>query len=516
MWVDRTYLAGSCPRRAAGGGAAATTFYAQNGTQSQDSEGPLAGLIGSASRLQRPTTSDGATFVASSSPLLLLPNSSAPQYYMVNEVDPNMPEAVQTQDPLQANDPWGRSQASSTRSMPTSAPRSYGPARTQASSFFPEFITRGFRRQQETMSEPPMHNPPMVTTSASSATPRTVEEMSHFPPEPERSPPLPGSAFARRGQATFEAPPPSVELPRHQPRAQASHDQTMAWANMANMPEELRQLMPWPVFAPPPQIPAFAQLPQIEFLGMTEPPDLPLPETLRMPQRSTLEGPLRGQVEEFFQAQRQVQQMKREHVRVPNMPQPVQVQSQVDPQFRPELQELHQAQVSAEQQRHERKQQRRHQAPVQAAIEHDFDGTADKCMLCQELFSAGDAVLRLVCRHVYHVTCWTNFMIHGERLHCPMCRGIVARYNIPRPGVRPDPEAEPEMQTPVTTPRSGLTGERFNIFTPPPRHTREEGEGTPVFSPEATCDSHAGVFRNKHHRNHRRRLVQLIFHPIAA
>ena len=74
--------------------------------------------------------------------------------------------------------------------------------------------------------------------------------------------------------------------------------------------------------------------------------------------------------------------------------------------------------------------------PMSAAVQPDeveFDGDDRMCAVCPEEFENGDRVLRIVCRHIFHVNCWHDFMVSSgdgpER--CPSCRGsgrVIARF----------------------------------------------------------------------------------------
>lgn len=46
-------------------------------------------------------------------------------------------------------------------------------------------------------------------------------------------------------------------------------------------------------------VPMFAGMPQFEFLRRAETPQLSMPPTMQAPQRSTIEGPLRSQIDDF-------------------------------------------------------------------------------------------------------------------------------------------------------------------------------------------------------------------------
>ncbi|CAE8619736.1 unnamed protein product [Polarella glacialis] len=63
----------------------------------------------------------------------------------------------------------------------------------------------------------------------------------------------------------------------------------------------------------------------------------------------------------------------------------------------------------------------------------DYDGDDQTCALCLEDFSDGEAVLRLVCRHCFHIECWNHMLstYEEEDMECPNCRGsarVTARF----------------------------------------------------------------------------------------
>ena len=56
---------------------------------------------------------------------------------------------------------------------------------------------------------------------------------------------------------------------------------------------------------------------------------------------------------------------------------------------------------------------------------NSYQGEVNKCVICLFNFNAGDRVARLVCRHVLHEDCLTNYLVHStvEDPVCPECRG---------------------------------------------------------------------------------------------
>jgi len=277
-----------------------------------------------------------------------------------------------------------------------------------------------------------------------------------------------------------DEPPAEATAGRNQP--------SMQWASMSQMPAELRDLLPFPVLAPP-TVPAFADRPEFEFLRMDSQQQLPHPPSLREPQLSMLEGPVRPQIEDFHFVQQHVAYHRHQTNRDMPMNRPaVQMRSNLDRQYRAQMFEFHQTQQHVERSRKQKKERSRQ--PRLSTEESEYDGAPDVCPLCREKFEVDESVLRLVCKHLYHVECWTEYMCHGERLVCPVCRGgchVVARYRIPAdqtsPPLPPSRPVTPERSNDRDTP------DAFNIFTPPPgrapRGTSDSSAvGTPFFSPD--------------------------------
>ena len=64
----------------------------------------------------------------------------------------------------------------------------------------------------------------------------------------------------------------------------------------------------------------------------------------------------------------------------------------------------------------------------------DFDGDDMACALCQCEFQHNERILRIVCRHIFHVQCWLDLLVASDngRAVCPNCRGggrVIARFN---------------------------------------------------------------------------------------
>jgi hypothetical protein len=512
------HLAGSCPRRANGSSnpGPAATFFAQ----SASSEGPLAGIVQDA--FFGNVQTDTVIF-----PMQEPAGTNVARYYMVSDETVHMPAGQEpaadpavrnstttgqepAADPLVRNDPWSAS--SSQWSLPTSQPQSYGPSMSRG--MFRGFNLPGFafhRRQTATQSEPAA---PAMNMFPSSSFPSTshpqVGQTSHPQNDDARLPDeaaMPSSSYSQpqMGPASHPQHHDARRLPAEHEAATGisagssmpNHQSNMTWADMSRMPNDLRELLPWPIVpwaASRPQVPAFANMPEFEFLGFQEQQQMQMPCTLRDPQRSTLDTPLRGQLEDFHFVQQFVDATRenRTNARV-NRP-ILQTHSQLDPQHRQELHEFHSAQRQVEHSRRRRKRQGHRALAVIETEDAEYDGADDTCPLCREVYEGGDSLLRLVCKHVYHVDCWTQYMMRGQTLQCPICRGgchIIARFKHPSPALPAEPELQ-QSSVPSraeTPPRSTSQTQAYNIFTPPTRleqrrNQEQSPEGTPFFSPE--------------------------------
>ena len=450
------HLAGSCPRRAHSGSNPATAFFARPSHTGMTFAGPLAGLIDDSDLqpIYHVSTASQVTFATHAED-----TESGSQTYHAY-----MFSSDET-DPLQQHDPWG-SQTSQSWSVPTSAPQSYGPAgranpSPPQSSWFPFGM---FGRQQPS-------NPASRSW-----------EPEHVPPENRPSP-------SHNASEHEPIAPGSPAVPSHEP---VGH--SMNWASIAQMPSELRNLLPFPVLAPP-TVPAFAERPEFGFLEYRAQPQMPSPPTLREPQLSQLEGPAQMQIEDFHFVQQHVAYQRQHYRDMPGNRPALQVRSQLDHQHRPQMAEFHQTQRDIDRLRRHRKDRIRNVNTAEA----EYDGAADTCPLCCEKMEANESVLRLVCKHLYHVECWTSYLCHGEQLTCPVCRGschVIARFRVPAD--TDGPQRPQEASRPVTPDQTGRRDrelpDTFNIFTPPGRAPRINSEspevGTPFLQQEQASNAY--------------------------
>ena len=58
-------------------------------------------------------------------------------------------------------------------------------------------------------------------------------------------------------------------------------------------------------------------------------------------------------------------------------------------------------------------------------IQIRYDGDVDKCVICLDRFNKGEHVTRLICRHVLHEQCLTEYLVKSKKEDppCPECRG---------------------------------------------------------------------------------------------
>ena len=120
-----------------------------------------------------------------------------------------------------------------------------------------------------------------------------------------------------------------------------------------------------------------------------------------------------------------------------------------------------------------------------------YEAVEGKCVLCQEEYQPRETVFRLACRHVFHASCWIEFLVHENGiLCCPICRGsarIVARFSYvegcevavsegeasAHPSRTPSEEPQARAQTPGA--RSSQR-EDFDVSTPPRTSNPEAGD----------------------------------------
>ena len=185
-------------------------------------------------------------------------------------------------------------------------------------------------------------------------------------------------------------------------------------------------------------------------------------EALSLASRATLlDQPLHGSIEDMFRINQTLQQWQ--HSGVPR-PQPaVDTTSRLEPAHHNYIEQLHlifRQQASARAARDAKgrgkgKPQPTYAEQIAAAgsteVEVEFDGDDRMCSICICEFETGDAVCRLVCRHLFHVECWHNLLVtHPEdRIFCPNRRGpgrTIARFRFvasPIHAYREPPAFEP-------------------------------------------------------------------------
>ena len=80
----------------------------------------------------------------------------------------------------------------------------------------------------------------------------------------------------------------------------------------------------------------------------------------------------------------------------------------------------------------------------------DYEGDNDACSICLMNFDDFEAVIRLVCKHLFHVECFNDYVLQEAHPLCPNCRGssqIAARFRF----VATVPEQEVVMHN-IATP----------------------------------------------------------------
>lgn len=102
----------------------------------------------------------------------------------------------------------------------------------------------------------------------------------------------------------------------------------------------------------------------------------------------------------------------------------------------------------------------------------NYQGSDNACSICQHEFDHHDQVVRLPCRHVFHLQCYDEYVSRTDsEPTCPNCRGsgeVIARWayvaeSTPNQGEAQGVDADEsggergEVQTPPATSRSGTT-----------------------------------------------------------
>ena len=107
-------------------------------------------------------------------------------------------------------------------------------------------------------------------------------------------------------------------------------------------------------------------------------------------------------------------------------------------------------------------------APQHAEQPINYQGNDNACSICQQEFEHHDQVVRLPCRHVFHLQCYDEYVSRtSAEPTCPNCRGsgeVIARWAYvsetgqnQNPNADAQPDVQSEVQTPPATSRSGTT-----------------------------------------------------------
>ena len=197
----------------------------------------------------------------------------------------------------------------------------------------------------------------------------------------------------------------------------------------------------------------------------------------------------------------------------------VQVQSSLDAVHRAHFDCFSQAQHVVQTRRTEHRNRNRHHIQLPDAWDaQPYDGLDTKCPLCQDVFLERDSVIRLVCRHLYHTTCWADFLVHPQaRMNCPVCRGsarVISRFSYhgedyddeqvihesrPPSSERQSPSSRHGTAPPAPSEvGSGLRTppvrpENFDMSTPPQGQNQTEGGESPYANFENFESFHAST-----------------------
>ena len=296
-------------------------------------------------------------------------------------------------------------------------------------------------------------------------------------------------AFSRQAQPSAADPPSGVD------RGEGSSSSGLgAGVNVGADPAEAQPPMPGPPFPlplftgpastvplyvaqPPPSLPPWATMSEFSFvqqpLAFVNPeqePMIPVRDGLPSVQ-STLE-PINAQLVSSLHSATAATTLRWLN-KPPDQTAPTtEVTSQ--------LHEVHHASIEAFAHAQRTMQERRTQAKrTQKALHlpraddlQAYDEQDTMCSLCQEEFGAGESVVRLVRRHLFHTHCWTSYLVHEEaRMQCPNCHGstrIIARFNYVSHSVSgtPQPPASPGGSSNAS--RGGQGAQEYPL-TPPGR-----------------------------------------------
>ena len=256
----------------------------------------------------------------------------------------------------------------------------------------------------------------------------------------------------------------------------------------------------------PPTMPEWAQMPVFGFLGPprhVDPAHVPL-----IAQVSSLEGPMTQTLDSMATAtQATSRRWLGEAMEGPGPQAAGSVAtSQLERTQQGQIQTFHQAQQVVQTRRAQHRNRHRRIIQVPDTWDHQgYDALDDSCALCREVYLERDSVVRLVCRHLFHATCWAEYLMHPQaRMSCPVCRGsarVIARfsyraeYETPGPS-QPTSEHQsraPSADSPNQAPAESESGTRtptrrpetFEMNTPPQATTGEEEAGGSPYNFEA-------------------------------
>ena len=255
-------------------------------------------------------------------------------------------------------------------------------------------------------------------------------------------------------------------------------------------PPGLQQMQ---IVPPPAELPTWvAAVPQLHLdrpmpiLGNPMAPAPPLfpgarTEALPLPSRATLlDQPLRGPIDDIFRITHAMHEWQASGA---TRPEPaVETISRLEPAHHNYIDQLHlisRQQASARAAANAKGKGKGKPRPAyadeiatavsSADVEVEFDGDDRICSICLCEFEAGDAVCRLVCRHLFHVECWHNLLVTNpeDRIFCPNCRGpgrTIARFRY--------------VASPVHVYREPLASEPPRVHLLPSASSREPSIGS--------------------------------------
>jgi rubrerythrin len=110
------------------------------------------------------------------------------------------------------------------------------------------------------------------------------------------------------------------------------------------------------------------------------------------------------------------------------------VPGRMTPEAQKIVERFHNIQQANQGFRTERQREKRRKEKVKQAAEEAsegdtirYDGDVDKCVICLDRSTKNEHVTRLICRHVLHERCLTEYLVKSKKDDppCPECRGTI-------------------------------------------------------------------------------------------